>query len=90
MQAGHLVTVVSGADKESANELWGRIDEKVDSFANGDLDHAVDAIILLWKLSKGDRRSPPLSPVVTNSDVSQPSLTTHSPLTGRGSVLLTL
>jgi len=84
MQAGHLVSVVSGADKESASELCDRIDEKVDSFANGDLDHAVDVITLLWKLSKGDRRSPPLSPVATNSDVSQPSLTTHSPAHRQG------
>jgi len=78
MQAGHLVSVVSGTDKESATELRDRIDEKVDSYANGDLDHAVDAVTLLWKLSKGDKRPPPLSPVATSS-VSQPSLTTHSP-----------
>ena len=78
MQAGHLVLVMSGADKESAKKLCDRIDERVDIYANGDLDHAVDAITLLWKLSKGDMHSPPVPPVATNS-VSQPPLTAHSP-----------
>jgi len=76
MQAEHLVSVVYSADKESAKNLCDRIDEKVESFANGDLDRAVDAITLLWKLSKEGRRSSPVSPVVTNS-FGQPSLTTN-------------
>ena len=83
MQARRLVSVVSGTDKESVRELCDRIDEKVDSYANGDLDHAVNAVTLLWKLSKGDKRSPPLSPVATNS-VSQPSLTAHPPAHRQG------
>ena len=72
MQVEHLVSMVSGADSKSAKNLCEKIDEKVDSYANGDLDHAVDAITLLWKLSKGDRRPSP--PVAANS-VSQPPLT---------------
>ena len=76
MQAEHLVSVVSSADKDSAKKLCDRVDEKVDSYANGDLDRAVDAITLLWKLSKGGGQSSPTSPVVINS-VSQPSLATN-------------
>jgi len=76
MQAEHLVSVVSSADKESARELCDRIDEKVDGYANGDLDRAVDAITLLWKLSKEGGRPSPVAPVVTNS-VSQLSLATN-------------
>jgi len=67
MQAEHLVSVVSSADKESAKNMCDRIDERVDSYANGDLDRAVDAITLLWKLSKEGRRSSPVFPVATNS-----------------------
>jgi len=76
MQTEHLVSVVSRANNESAETLCEKIDEKVDSYANGDLDHAVDVITLLWKLSKGDRRPSPVSPVAANS-VSQSSLTTN-------------
>jgi len=76
MQAEHLVSVVYNADKESAKKLCDRVDEKVDSYANGDLDRAVDAITLLWKLSKEGGRSTPASPAVINS-VSQPSLATN-------------
>ena len=76
MQTEHLVSVVSRADSESAKALCGKIDEKVDSFANGDLNHAVDAITLLWKLSREDKRRSPVSPVAANL-VSQPSLTTN-------------
>lgn len=28
-----------------------RVEEKIDSYSNGDLDHAVDAIVLPWELS---------------------------------------
>ena len=74
MQTEHLVSVVSKLDDESAKALCEKIDEKVDSYANGDLDHAVDAMTLLWKLSKRDNPSPiPLYPV--SGSVSQPSLT---------------
>ena len=92
MQTEHLVSVVSGADSKSAKALCEKIDEKVDSFANGNLNHAVDAITLLWKLSRGDKRPSPVSPVAKNP-VSQPSLATNPfthPLTGKDRSLLAL
>ena len=76
MQAEHLVSVIYSADKESAKNLCDRVDEKVESFANGNLDRAVDAITLLWKLSKEGRRSSSFSLAATKS-ASQPSLTTN-------------
>ena len=81
MQAEHLVSLVSGADNELRKILWEKIDEKVERYANGNLDPAVDAITLLWKMSKRDRRSSPVSPIITDS-VSQHSLST-SPSTHR-------
>ena len=31
------------------------IDEKVDSYANGELDHAMEAMALLWECSRKNR-----------------------------------
>ena len=58
MHVNHLVLVLSRANEQSAKTLCERIDEKVDCYANGDLDHAADAITHLWKLSKVGRPSP--------------------------------
>jgi hypothetical protein len=82
MQVAHLASVTSVANK-NAKTLCDKIDEKVDNYANGDLDHAVDGIIHLWKLSKGDGRSSPVFLVTTNS-VSQPSFTTNPSLHRQG------
>ena len=49
----HLALVLSRADKNTAQDLWDKIDEKIDCYLNGNLDHAVNATTLLWKLSKG-------------------------------------
>ena len=66
MQVNHLVSVLSSTNEESATKLCEKIDERIDSYASGDLDHAVGAITLLWKLSKGDGPSP-ASPAATSS-----------------------
>ena len=58
MQVNHLVLVLSRADEESGKILCERIDEKIDGYASGDLDHAADAITHMWKLSKVGRPSP--------------------------------
>jgi len=36
----------------SEERLGERIDEKVDSYANGELDHAMEAMAFLWELSR--------------------------------------
>jgi len=80
MQTQYLEMVIFRADNESMETLCEKIDEKVDSYANGDLDHAVDAMTLLWKLSKGDSSSVSVIDSdhdVTQDCVSQPSLTTN-------------
>ena len=59
MLVNHLQSVSSRANGDSAKDLWGKIDEKIDCYANGDLDHAVDTITLLWRISKSDGQSPP-------------------------------
>ena len=59
MHINHLVSVLSRADDNSAGLLHEKIDEKVDCYANGDLDYASDAIAQLWKLTKAGEWSPP-------------------------------
>ena len=50
--ANYLASVLKGASEDDRKDLWEKIDEKIDCYANGDSDHAVDIITLLWKLSK--------------------------------------
>lgn len=71
MFVNHLASVLSGANEDSAKDLCGRIDEKIDSYANGDLDHAVDAITLLWQLAKAGGPSPPVP--VPSDEISEVS-----------------
>ena len=47
-QISHLGSVWFGGD-----DLRERINEKVDSYANGESDHATGAMVLLWELSRG-------------------------------------
>ena len=56
----HLASMLSGKDEESAKVLCDKIDEKIDRYANGDLDHAVDVITLVWKFSKAGGHEPKL------------------------------
>ncbi|KAF9778365.1 hypothetical protein BJ322DRAFT_1214739 [Thelephora terrestris] len=62
LHVNHLVSVLLHADENSAGLLYEKIDEKVDCYASGSLDHAADAITQLWKLSKGGECSPPVPP----------------------------
>jgi len=61
--------------------LRERIEDKVDSFSNGDLDHAVDAVVLLWKLSRESVRPDTVAPVRLLTSPSSPLLTPPSPAT---------
>lgn len=58
IQIQRLESVSANTDKEFMKNLCERIEEKIDGFANENLDHAVDAIVLLWKLPRGNGCSP--------------------------------
>ena len=62
MQANHLASILSRADEESAKDLCERINEKIDRYSNGELDHAMDAVSLLWKLSMAAEAPPAPEP----------------------------
>lgn len=57
IHVNRLAFILARADENSAKTLCEKFDEKIDCFANGDLDHAEDAVTHLWKLSKADGRS---------------------------------
>ena len=57
VHVNQLALVLSRADENYAKTLCEKIDEKIDCFANGDLDHAEDAITHLFKLSKAGGQS---------------------------------
>ena len=58
MHFNHLASILYGKDEMSAMNLFCKIDEKIDRFANGELDHAANMITLLWKLSKAGKHTP--------------------------------
>ena len=62
MLANHLASILSGANEDSAKDLCYKFDEKIESYANGDLDHALDTITLLWELAKAGGLPPPAPP----------------------------
>jgi len=52
VQVNHLVSVwLSGGEQES-KELHKKLDEKIDSYGAGELEHAAEAISSIWDLSR--------------------------------------
>ena len=62
MFVNHLGSVLPQAHKDFPKDVWKKFNDKIDSYANGDLDHAVDTMALLWKLSKARGSPLPGSP----------------------------
>ena len=67
MQVNHLLsTWSSGSETESSRTVREKLEQKIDSYAAGELDHAVDIISSIWEISrKGDAiaKAPDWSPV---------------------------
>jgi len=58
MQVNYLVSVwLSGGEKES-KELHKKLDEKIDSYATGELEHAAEAISSIWDSACKDEALP--------------------------------
>ena len=66
MQVEHLAFSRFGVDEETTEILYKEIDEKVDAYTNGNLEHAAEVTSLLWKFSR--KRTP--IPLVSESPVS--------------------
>lgn len=54
-QVNRLASLWLRGDEESADDIGERVDEKIDGYANGELDHAMEAMALLWELSTEKR-----------------------------------
>ena len=52
VQVNRLASLWFRGDEESAQSISQRADEKIDGYANGELNHAVEAITLLWEHSR--------------------------------------
>ena len=64
MQVNHLLNIwLSGNGKESRAVRW-ELERKIDSYAAGELEHAVDAMTFIWDISnkEGPVPSEPTSP----------------------------
>jgi hypothetical protein len=60
MLVNSLESFFSGAAASSIDCLWEKIEQKIDCYAKGELNHAEGAVAHLWKLSKTRGRSPPV------------------------------
>ena len=64
MQVNHLLNIwLSGNEKES-RAVRGELERKIDSYATGELEHAVDTMAFIWDISnkEGPIPSEPASP----------------------------
>ena len=62
MHVTRLASLLSPANESSVKDICDKLDEKIDCYVNGELDHAADAVSLLWKFSRGPVPAAPDSP----------------------------
>ena len=66
MQISHLRSVRFDGDEEVTKKLCDQIDEKVDAYVAGNLEHAAEGMSLLWEASTKGKSSTP-TPQSTNA-----------------------
>lgn len=54
----HLLGVWLSGNKEESKAVRKKLDEKIDSYAAGELEHAVDAISSIWEISISNKEGP--------------------------------
>ena len=79
MHFDHLASILYGKGEMSAKNLCCKIDDKIDRFANGELDHASNVTTLLWKLSKAGKHTPRVSLPEVDFNLDDVSLLTFFP-----------
>ena len=63
MQVNHLLSVWLSGGEEESKELHKKLDERIDSYAAGELEHAAEAISSIWDFARKDGALPPLPKV---------------------------
>jgi len=80
MQVRHLLSVWLSGDEEESEALHKKLDEKIDSYAAGELEHASEAVFAIWDIShKNDAlpsilRARPRHPMIPRTMSIQASL----------------
>lgn len=57
-QVNHLLAIWLSGSGEEPETVREKLDEKIDSYAAGELEHAVDVISSIWKISNQDKPVP--------------------------------
>jgi len=63
LQINNLLSVWSSGSGEESKALHKNLDEKIDSYAAGDLKHAAGVVSSIWALSRKKEAVPCVSPV---------------------------
>ena len=60
MQVIYLLSVWLSESEEGSGALHKKLDEKIDSYAAGELEHASETISAIWDMSRKNEASPPI------------------------------
>ena len=63
MHATRLASLLTPTNESSVKDICNKLDEKIDCYANGKLDHAVDVVSLLWGFSRESAPAVPEPPM---------------------------
>ena len=56
-QVSHLASAWFRGDEDVAKKIGEKVDKKIDGYVNGELDHAMETMALLWEFSRGKKNS---------------------------------
>lgn len=54
-QVNHLASTWFRGDEDVAKRIGEKVDKKIDGYVNGEIDHAMETMALLWELSRGKK-----------------------------------
>ena len=57
----HLVSIWLSGGGEESEAVHKKLDEKIGSYATGELEHAAETVSLIWGLSRQKETLPPIS-----------------------------
>jgi hypothetical protein len=73
MQVNYLLDIWLSREGEESEAVRKKLDEKIDSYAAGKLDHAVDAMLCVWETSNKKKEKPATSVLSVSSSTKKKS-----------------
>ena len=61
IQVNHLLGLWLSGDEKESKTVREKLDEKIDNYAAGKLEHAVDAMLSIWEISNKEGATPSIS-----------------------------